>query len=75
MWCMCGVLVRPLRAQLGWSTAETGAPSKAAPSWVEEDADDTDRGALLRREGELPPLTGRLSFPECVSPRRGARRS
>ena len=49
------VLVRPLRAQLGWNTAEAGAPVKTAPSWVEEDADDTGRGALLRREDELLP--------------------
>ena len=51
------MLARPPRAQLGWSTAEAGAPFETAPSWAEEDVDDTDSGAVLRREGELLPLT------------------
>ena len=53
----CGVLVRPPRAQLGWSTAEAGAPFETAPSWIVGDDEDTDSGAVLRREGELLPLT------------------
>ena len=33
-----------------WSTAEAGAPFETAPSWAEEDVDDTDSGAVLWRE-------------------------
>ena len=64
----CGVLVRPPRAQLGWSTAEAGVPFKTAPSWIVGDDEDTDSGAVLRREGELLPLTVRPSLLEYLSP-------
>ena len=33
-----------------WSTAEAGTPFETAPSWAEEDVDDTDSGAVLWRE-------------------------
>ena len=64
----CSVLVRPPRAQLGWSTTEAGAPFETAPSWIVGDDEDTDSGAVLRREGELLPLTVRPSLLECFSP-------